>query len=124
MLDLRAAYAVEGLKQLERTFVFSRQASGRLTVTDEVRLAAPQSFGTALVTFSEWRKAGPDTLIVGSGPGAVRVQIDAGAQPLAVEPEKIEEDLPGPKIPTRLGVNLTQPVTEASITLVITPEAE
>ena len=122
VLDLRAAYAVEGLEQLERTFVFSRQAGGRLTVTDEVRLAAPQSFGTALVTFSEWRKAGPGTLIVGSGPGAVRVEIDAGAQPPAVEPEKIEEDLPGPKIPTRLGIHLTQPVTEARITLVITPQ--
>jgi hypothetical protein len=124
VLDLRGAYAVEGLDQLRRTFVFSRQGRGRLTVTDEVRFAAPESFGTALITFSEWRKADPGALIVGSGPGTVRVEIDAPDQQLTVDAEKIEEDLPGARIPTRLGINLRESVAEATITLVITPQAE
>jgi hypothetical protein len=124
VLDLRAAYAVDGLDQLRRTFVFSRGGRGRLTVTDEVRFAAPESFATALVTLSEWRKAGSNALVVGSGPGTVRVEIDAGGAQLTVDAERIEEDLPGPKLPTRLGINLAEPVAQARVTLVITPQGE
>jgi hypothetical protein len=54
--DLRSASAVEGLLKLERTFVFSRQGRGSLTVIDEVEFAAPQQFGAGLVTISGQRK--------------------------------------------------------------------
>jgi hypothetical protein len=121
VLDLRTAYQVEGLKTLNRTFIFSREGTGHLTVTDEVELAAPQSFGTALVTFSDWQDPSPDRLVVGSGPAAVEIEVDAGGKEYAVEAEKIEEDLPGGRIPTRIGINLSEPVTAATLTLSITP---
>ena len=121
VLDLRAAYPMEGLKKLQRTFVFSRKGAGSLTVTDEVEFAAPQSFATALVTFYKWRKADGDRLLVGEGAEAVRVEIATGGHKFEIEAEKIEEDLPGGRIPTRLGINLIEPVTRATMTLTITP---
>jgi len=124
VLDLRAAYPVEGLEKLERTFLFSRQEAGSLTVIDEVRFATPQSFGTALVTFSDWRQSGADGLVIGEGAGTVRVDIAADGAKFTIHEEEIQEDLPGGRVPTRLGINLTEPVTAATLTLTITPEAE
>jgi len=121
VLDLRAAYAVEGLEKLQRTFVFSRRGAGSLTVTDEVRLATPASFGTALVTLSPWSRAGDGRLLVGDSGSAVQVDITAEGGKLAIDSEEIREDLPHGHIPKRLGIDFTQPVTEATITLTITP---
>ncbi|MFH1918317.1 MAG: heparinase II/III family protein [Planctomycetota bacterium] len=121
VLDLRAAYPVDGLEKLERTILFSREGAGRLTVTDEVRFATTQTFAEALVTFSDWRQAGPKELVVGEGPAAVLVELATDGPEFRVEAEKIEEDLPGGHIPTRLAINLAEPVAAATVTLTITP---
>lgn len=120
-LDLRAAYDVGDLKKLVRRFDFSREGTGRLTVTDEVAFTSPQSFGTALITFSNWRKQGDDALVVGEGPGAVQVRVDTGTEPWELKAEKIDEDLPGGRIPIRLGIDLTRPVEKAVVRLTIVP---
>jgi len=125
VLDMSAAYKVEGLKKLQRSFVFSRKGAGCLVVSDQIELASPQSFATALVTFSDWKESsGPGRLLVGSGSAAVAVRVDAGGEEFSVEAERIEEDLPGGRVPVRLGINLREPVTAATVTLTITPEAE
>ncbi len=121
VLDLRAAYAIEGLEKLQRTFVFSRRGAGSLTVIDEVRLATPASFGTALVTLSPWSRSGDGRLLVGDSGSAVQVDIAAEGGKLAIDSEEIREDLPHGHIPERLGIDFTEPVTEATITLTITP---
>ena len=124
MLDIRSAYDVKALKRLERTFVFSREGSGSLTVTDEVELASPQSFETALVTF-EQSKPGPEgVLLVGQGAEAVKVAIAVtGTRLFRLASESIREDLPGGRIPTRWAVELAEPVTSATIRMTITPAA-
>ncbi|MFV2067125.1 MAG: hypothetical protein ACC645_09115 [Pirellulales bacterium] len=121
VLDLRDAYDVEELKQLLRTFVYSREEAGSLTVSDEVRFSEPCTFETALVTFSKWRQTGPNRLVVGEGEQAVEVMIDAEGLDVKVEPVKIEEDLRSGKIPTRLGLELVKPTDHARITLTIKP---
>jgi hypothetical protein len=121
VLDLRAAYDVEDLKELKRSFIFSRRAPGSLVVIDEVRFASEQEFGTALVTFSKWRRAGRNRLVIGEGPEAVQVEISTGGRDFEVSETKIEEDLSGGRVPTRLGIDLDGPVTEATITMTITP---
>lgn len=122
-LDLRAAYDVEGLKELTRRFVFSREGSGSLEVTDRVVFDKPNDFGTALVTFDAWERTGENTLRIGSGEHAVDVQIDTGGLPFDIKAEPIEEDLPGGKIPTRLGIDLSEPAAEATIRITIRPAA-
>ena len=51
----------------------------------------------------------------------LEVTIDAGGLDVDVEPVKIEEDLKGGKLPTRLGLELAKPITSATITLTIRP---
>lgn len=121
VLDLRQAYAVKELEKLQRTFVFSREGAGSLTVTDEVRFSSPQSFGTALITFSDWKQADDSRLEVGGDRDAVDVEIKARGAGFKVVAEKIEEDIPGGRVPTRLGIELVDAVREAVMTLTIRP---
>jgi hypothetical protein len=121
VLDLRAAYDVKELQQLQRTFVYSREGTGSLSVTDEVQFSGPQSFGTALITFSKWRQTAPNRLVVGEGEQAVEVTIDAGGLEMKIEPAEITEDLKGGRIPTRLGLELREPAAHATIALTIRP---
>jgi len=121
VLDLKAAYAVEGLEELRRTFVVSREGKGSLTVVDHVRFAGPQTFGTALVTFSPRQKTGPGRLLVGEGKGRVAVEITTDGPAFAVHEDEIHEDVRGGRLPVRVGIELSKPVREATITLQITP---
>ncbi len=123
-LDLRSAYDVKDLKALERTFVFSREGSGRLIVTDHVHYTKPQEFGTALVTFSKWRQVGDDQLLVGEGAEAVRVKITTDGPKFRLQAEEIHEDLPSKRIPIRIGIDLTEPVAEAQVTVTVEPAGE
>ncbi|NCO37573.1 MAG: heparinase [Armatimonadetes bacterium CG_4_10_14_3_um_filter_66_18] len=119
VVDLRAPYAVRELEKLERTFVYSREGAGSLMVRDEVAFSSPQAFGTALLTLGQWKQAAPGSLTIYDFEEAARIEISATGAALEVSAEQIEED--APVKPTRLGLNLTKPVTEASITVTITP---
>ena len=121
VLDLSAAYDVKQLKRLARTFVFSRDGKGKLTVIDTVEFDSPQSFGTALVTFGEWEQLAPNRLRIGKSPDAVIVEIESDGGEFRVTSEKIEEDLPCGREPIRIGVELTEPTERATIKMTITP---
>ena len=119
--DLRSCYAVKSLLKLERTFVFSRVGRGSLTVTDTVEFAEPQAFGTALITFSLAVKVQGRTILIGQGAGAVRVELAVVGAEVKVESEQLHEDLHGSQLPVRLGIDLAEPVKQATITATIRP---
>jgi len=120
-LDIASAYGFGELKRLERTFVYSREGDGSLTVTDRVEFASPQTFGTALITEGTWQRADAGSVLVQDGGEAVRVGIRVLGGEFEVKAEKIEEDA---KVkPTRIGINLAKPVTEATVTMTIQPVA-
>jgi hypothetical protein len=121
VMDISSAYKVKELKRLERTFVFSREAAGRLTVIDKVEFTSPQKFGTALITFSPWKQLAANRLLVGEAPDAVQVEIAVEGGTLKIEPEQIQEKLPGGRTATRLGLDLAEPTANATITLTISP---
>jgi hypothetical protein len=123
VMDLTSAYAVKELKQLQRTFRFSRQGDGQLTVIDEVEFDSPQSFGTALITFSPERKILDRAIVFGSGRDALRIAIDAGAAEIKISQNEIEEDIHGKVLPVRFGIDLAKPATRAQIRLTIQPDA-
>jgi len=121
VLDIRDAYSVKELKKLVRTFVFSREGTGSLTVTDEVEFEAPRSFGTALITFSPDRKVDERNIWIGAGSHRVRVEVSADGSDVEIRQDEIDEDVHSRHLPIRLGIDLTQPVTRARIIMTIRP---
>jgi len=120
-LDISSAYEVKGLKRLERSFVYSREGAGSLVVTDEVEFESPEEFGTALVTLGRLERLEDGALLVYGMDEAVRVEIDSGGLEFTVEGEEIDEDVKTPSKPLRIGIDMSDPVKEARLSLVITP---
>ncbi|MBP6964555.1 MAG: heparinase II/III family protein [Armatimonadetes bacterium] len=116
-LDLRSAYECPELKRLERTFSYIRVGTGALTVHDDVVFETPQSFGTALITTGEVRRVDERTLLITNAEEKVRVEIDCGGSSFSIKTEQITED--SPIKPTRIGIELDDPVTAAFITTMI-----
>jgi len=121
LLDISSAYDVSELEKLERKFVYRRQDSGSLTVTDEVVFSKPCDFGTALITFDEWKKLSDSSIEVRDQDKALRVDIKVAGADFEIQPKTIEEELSGRRLPTRLGINLTEPVKRAVVSLTIKP---
>jgi len=121
VLDIRDAYAVKSLKRLERTFAFSREGSGSLTVTDEVEFDTPQTFGTALITYSPQRQIEGREIRVGKREGQVRVEVLVDGAECRIDQQEIREDVHSRHPPVRLGIDLTKPVTRARVVVTIRP---
>ena len=121
VLDVSSAYDVPGLKTLRRTFVYSRQAAGSLTVTDEAVFRGPQAFETALITLGTWRKNDDGSLTIRDSGEAVRVEIDTAGRPYELRAEQIKEDVRTKSLPTRLAICLKEPAAKVTVTVKITP---
>ncbi len=118
-LDISSAYRVPELKTLTRTFDYSRIGQGALNVTDHVVFSQPKTFGTALITLGSWQKQADGSLLIFDVDEALRVEIDAGGRAFSLDAEEIKED--AAVRPTRLGINFQEPITDATITVKITP---
>ncbi|MHC4867098.1 MAG: heparinase II/III family protein [Planctomycetota bacterium] len=121
VLDISSAYDVPEMEKLTRSFVYCRTGAGSLVVTDEAVFTRPSDFGTALITFSTWEKTSPSSLVIYEGQERLRVDIKVDGAGPDIRPETIDEDVRAPKKPTRLGINLTEPVTHTTVTATITP---
>ena len=121
VFDLTKAYAVPVLKSLIRTFTLRRQPKAGIEVTDTVEFREPAAFETALITFEQWHEVKPGVLVVGESDAAMRVEVTVEGGTWKLQPEVLQEDLPGKRFPTRLGIALDGPVRAASVVLKITP---
>ena len=121
VLDLKACYDVPDLEKMVRTFVYSREGEGSLTVTDEVVFEAPQKFETALITLGDCQAAGPDRVMLYDRESAVlaTAESDAGAPEIRVE--TLTADLRVPAKAKRVAVALKSPVKAARVTVRIVP---
>ncbi len=122
-LDLKPFYAVPSLQNLRRIFRFERAGAAALTVRDEFTFDSPQTFETALLTFSSWKQAAPGRLLVGDGRDAVQIEIEAQGGTIEVNAEAIKENFHNKKHPVRLGLRFTQPLQQGAIQFKITPLA-
>jgi hypothetical protein len=120
VLDISQAYDVPALRRLERTFVYSREGNGSLTITDHVEFASPQAFGTALTTLGEYRAETPHSFAVQDREEALRVVIESSSQ-VSVKAEEVSEKLRGKQVGTRIGIDFVAPALQCTITTHITP---
>ena len=119
-LDLTKGYDVPSLNQLTRRFDYVRANKGAVTVTDHAVFAAPQAFGTAVVTFGEATEEKPGVWTITQNGKAVRLKISAGALPFTVTNEVLKDSAHAGKV-RRLGIDLNAPAADASITVTATP---
>jgi hypothetical protein len=122
-LDLRSAYGVADLQQLERTFVFERGETPSLEVRDEVKFSTPETFETTLVTWGKIKAIGPNTLEITDRDSAVRVTIDTQGREFKWRQEEIDEDVQSKRKPVRIGIELNSKISSGVITLKIAPVA-
>ena len=121
VLDLTSAYDVPQLEKLHRAFEYSRQGDGHLKIVDEVVFRGPERFADALITFGHCERIAPDEVLILGKKAAVRVRIAVEGSPFEIRPEAIHENLRVPDQPTRVGIELTQPVEKARVTMLIAP---
>lgn len=121
VLDISGAYPVPGIKRLERTVSFDRQARA-FTVRDDAEFASPTEFDVPIITYCAVAKgATPETLTLTTPKGTkaeVRIAVQGGEWTL--QDEVIEN--PGKRSPRRLAVAFRRPVVRASVAFTIKEE--
>ena len=120
-MDLRSAYEVPELQMLQRSFTYDRTGAGRLTVTDMFAFTAARAFGSALITYGQWKQIAPGELLIQRNGEAVKVVINTGGVPFAISEEVIKEENHNKTQPTRIGVNLVVPQLTGTVSFTITP---
>jgi Heparinase II/III-like protein len=121
-MDLTSAYAVPALRELRRTFVFSRQDVGALTITDNAQFSDPsQTFGIGFITLGQWKQLGPNAILVWQNHEGVKIDLNSGGSPLTITAQTIEENLPDHLRPTRIGVDFSAPSDRFALKTTITP---
>ena len=119
-LDLSKAYDVPSLRKLTRQFEYARSDGGAVTVKDLAEFDSPQAFGTALITFGDAKEEKPGVWIISQNNQAVRVEISAGEARFTVTPEVLKDEARAGKV-CRLGIDLTEPASQAAITTKTSP---
>jgi hypothetical protein len=123
-MNIASAYEVPELKKLVRTFTYNRTGQGSLTVVDEVEFSSLQSFAGALLTYGQWKAHGDHAVTISKGAEAVEVTIDTDGVPFEIVSETINEQTHNGEKPTRIGIQLKQPIARGTVTLTITPVAK
>ena len=118
ILDLRAAYAVKGLRRLDRAFVLKRGDAPAVGVKDVFEAEAPIRFESALTTRAKWKKLSANALEFSIEGVLLRCEIDTAGAAFDISSETIEDDC----IPfERIALRLLQPSSSGSVTLRFTP---
>ncbi len=120
-MELSSAYDVKGLESLKRTFLYSRQGNGSLTVTDEVSMELPGSFETACVTAGTFEKKSESSIVVSSGKEKILVEFSSDAGEIEISSFEIKEEMNAKIKPLRIGFKLKNPVDKAYIKLKFSP---
>lgn len=118
-LNLRGGYDVFALNELTRKLMHDRKA-GSVTVSDHMTADKPITFGTGLGTYAQAMEESPGVWTLAKDGQSVRVAIDANGAPFTVTKETLKYKSRIGDV-TRLGINLNDPVAEATITVKVTP---
>ncbi|WP_309386472.1 heparinase II/III domain-containing protein [Cerasicoccus frondis] len=125
-LDMTEAYRAPDLEKLTRTLTYERPGkaqAGSISIADAVSFTNPQAFSTAIVTRGSYELLDSGVIRV-TEKGAslyVSIETEGKAYTLAESPVTGFSN-PDKALAKRLGIYLTEPVGEATITINISPE--
>lgn len=117
VLDLKPAYDVDTLESLQRIIVFNRKEK-TVSVNDNVTFTTPQQFGTAMITYELFDIVGKNNIKMSKNATKVNIAVSATGGNVRIGSELIQEK-PAyiNKQPYRIGVDFTEPVKTAGVTV-------
>ncbi|MEO9513480.1 MAG: hypothetical protein ABJN84_04375 [Flavobacteriaceae bacterium] len=125
VVDIKTAYEVPSLTKLIRTMENDKSALGAISIMDEFSLTEPVSFGTAIMTLSEYEIINANTVIFTAGNQKLKAEISSPNGALKIVDELVPVEHLREKGPAyRIGVDFTEPIKEGSITVKYTPVLE
>jgi hypothetical protein len=101
-MDISSAYMVPALTKLIRTFTYSREGLGLLTVKDDFAFKTSQNFELALITRANWKQIASDQIEFDGQKQKMIATIKAPGG-FTIRSETIEENAP---VFTRIGIVL------------------
>ncbi len=116
VIDISSAYKVPTLKKLVRTFQYVRGAQPVFIVKDEVEFSQPETFETALISAGTFATEDKTSVSVAQGDVSAGIKITSSA-PYGLALDTINEN--ASVKPNRLAIKLSEPVTSATITAVV-----
>lgn len=117
VFDLKAAYPVPELTQLQRTAVYSREGKGSFCLEDRFAAEKPVTFGTALTTAADWKRMDATHCLLSLGGEKLKVTVQASGEIEWTE-EIIELNSPAY---TRIGIQLKKNAPDGYIRLIMEP---
>lgn len=121
LLDLRKAYFVPGIKVLTRAFDYSREESGKFTVTDTFDFESPKQFETAMIYLGKLSGLpGKNMTLEHNGETMALTVMTSGGE-VEMFTEEIEEHARSKVKVFRLGIRFQEPVSKGVVKLIFTP---
>jgi len=118
VLDISGAYSAPELEKLTRTFEHNR-AERTITIADEFAFRSPQSFSTALPTYSRFVRRGGNVFLFYNARVCLQAEATLTGGEWDVQEETVEN--PHRKSLTRIGLSFQQPVQQGTVRLVFRP---
>ncbi|PQV48983.1 hypothetical protein CLV33_104190 [Jejuia pallidilutea] len=122
VMNIKPAYEVDGLNVLERTMINDKSGYGAISVTDYFEASNNVTFGTALMTFSEYEIINNNTIILTSKNHKLKVEISSVGGEIIINPEPVPvKALRNGKDAKRIGLDFKKPLQTGSVTVKYTP---
>ena len=122
VLDLSKAYFISGIRELTRTFEYSRRGKGSFAVTDRFSFDFPKKFETAMIYLGKLSGLPGKKLTVEYRNEKMALSIESKGGETEVFSEEIKENVRSKVKVFRLGIRFREPVAGGSIRLRFTPQ--
>lgn len=122
VIDIKPAYEVAALNSLVRTITNDKTETGSITILDMFSASEPITFGTALMTLSDYEIIDSKTIILNSENQKVKVEVTSDTGTFVIKDEVVpvahlREGGPA----YRIGIDCIEPTTNGSIEINYTP---
>ncbi|MEP5341833.1 MAG: hypothetical protein ABJL44_05170 [Algibacter sp.] len=124
VMNIKGAYELPTLKSLTRTMVNDKSGKGTITIEDHFVASDSVSFGTAIMTFSEYEILDANSLILIGNHEKVKVEIESKGGEIVIKPELVPvkhlREGKGREA-IRIGIDFEESIHEGIITIKYTP---
>lgn len=120
-IDLSAAYVVDSLETLVRTYENQKSDTGTITIVDRFEASKAIEFGTAIMSYADFEQTGPNTILLTNNGKSVEVEITSEGGAFEIQREMVPVDLQSYLTAYRIGIDFVDPTSSGSISMRFTP---